>query len=237
MDRNLIWGMAIGLAATVIAYEVWERVGPSPDTEPAAADAVVEAAAGPTRDRAQDRTAPRARAPLGDDPTVEQLLYEVDALAAEVERLQLESTLARGQLAHYEGEALPWPEDLPEGLSATGFEAAMQAAEAEMEHGELVEVDCGEFPCVAIFESGAEGDDWHRGMVDVLPGGEDLGVEGELGTMVWASEAEGAEGRARLLGVSMVPEGQLDEDARTRLEFRAGMLLEDQAEQALQPRP
>jgi hypothetical protein len=235
MDRNLIWGMAIGVIAAVIAYELWDRIQKAaPDDDPHGS-AMVQghepAAKTPTRG-----SRPLDRRITGAEVSVEELQAEVASLSEEVARLQLESTMARGQLAHYEGEALPWPEDLPAGLAASGFEDAMRQAAEGMGDGELMEVDCGEFPCVAIFESHAENDDWHRAMVDQLPGGDELGVDGEVGTMVWASEAEGAEGRARLLGVSMVPEDELDEDARTRLEFRAGILLEDMAEQALQPR-
>jgi len=77
-----------------------------------------------------------------------------------VERLQtLRSELAAAELTVKVGNAqeeaeygapLPWPEDLPEEFTEAGLERELNAMLDEIGGGELIGLDCGEYPCTGV---------------------------------------------------------------------------------------
>jgi hypothetical protein len=156
---------------------------------------------------------------------------EIADMEQELDRLRMEAAMAKGQLSHYEGDPQPWPEDVPAGFRPEAFEAAAEQVVADLEDAELMEVDCAEFPCLAVFRSFDEGPEWHQGIHERMPDPE--GYDGEVGKMVWASESSGAEGTARLLTLALMPEGHEESGLHERTEFRADSLTEGIAEEVL----
>lgn len=223
-----IAGLTAGAALTV-AYQNFRG-------EPQCVDEESAISAEPGHERKPSRRVDRATGlpgPRGgpDEVDAEALEEEIAELEEELGRLRMESALAKGQLSHYEGDPQPWPEDVPPGFAAEAFEAAAEQAAEAVEHAELLDVDCDEFPCIAVFRSHDEGPDWHAGIHEALPDPE--GYDGEVGKMVWASESRGDEGSAKLLSVAMLPEGAEEQGLHERTEFRANTLTEGLAEEVL----
>ncbi len=82
----------------------------------------------------------------------------VSELEAEVQRLSLLGAIASGRVEGHEGIEQAWPEALPDRFTPEGVEAAVAAALEEVEGGELLEVDCSEYPCIAWMQSHLDAD-------------------------------------------------------------------------------
>jgi len=207
-------GLIIGVGLTVAYYK--SKIEPQ-CVEVACAEAA-EPAAGDARQRQPRPARAHPSTNTGDEDAL-ALEDEIADLEQELDRLRMESALAKGQLSHYEGDPQPWPEEVPPGFQPAAFEAAAEQAVADLEDAELLEVDCSEFPCLAVFRSFDEGPEWHQGIHERMPDPE--GYDGEVGKMVWASESSGHEGTAKLLTLAMLPEGHEDSGLHERTEFRA----------------
>lgn len=82
----------------------------------------------------------------------------VAELEAEVQRLSLMGAIASGRVEGHEGVEQPWPDDVPERFTAASIEAAVTTALEQVEGGELLEVDCSEYPCIAWMQSHLDAD-------------------------------------------------------------------------------
>ena len=220
-------GAAAGVAITVALYEGGKEgtieYAVAQQAEPAA-EAVGRVVPAIPRAETQPRNVEVTVAP-------EALEDEIADLEEELDRLRVEAAMAKGQLSHYEGDPQPWPEDVPQGFMPTAFETTVREALADREDAELLDVDCSEFPCVAVIRSYSGEPDWHQGLQESIPDPE--GYDGEVGKMVWASESESNGASARLLAVAMVPEEFAENGQRDRTEFRVGTLTEDLVEEVL----
>lgn len=176
-----------------------------------------------------------ARPAPGAEATREELLAEVDRLQGELDRLQLEATMARGQVGHYEGVPSPWPDDVPAAYQAGPFERFVQDALAGHEDLELLEVDCEEFPCVALVRSHSDDPEWPRQFEGALGDLSEAGFGEQPGMSIWASNARTDEGEVKLLGFSVVDPEAADEDVQTRTGFRAETLLQSATDELLGP--
>ncbi len=83
---------------------------------------------------------------------------EVEALRQENQRMServaaLERVAAPGAGSPGAVSPIPWPELVPPGLAAAPFRQLAADAAAEVEGAELVEVDCAEFPCIAVYRT------------------------------------------------------------------------------------
>lgn len=103
--------------------------------------------------------APRAAAPRHDAG---------EELRRRLAVLELENAVLRGQLQHREGSALPFPEALPAVYTTAGFPEATRRVVGGLPDTRLVESDCEEFPCVAIFRTGSGGDAWNAALQQVV---------------------------------------------------------------------
>jgi len=220
-------GLAAGAALTVAYQNSKERDAVDGETT-IAAESGDEVRPSRRADRSTGPAGPQRAADEVDSGALEE---EIAELEDELDRLRMEAALAKGQLSHYEGDPQPWPEDVPPGFGAEAFAAAAEQAAEDVEHAELLDVDCSEFPCIAVFQSHDEGPEWHRGIHEAIPDPE--GYDGDVGKMVWASESDDGRGSARLVSVAMMPEGYEDDGLRERTEFRAGTFTEGLAEEVL----
>jgi hypothetical protein len=219
-------GLALGVGLTVAHY----KTRGLPECEEIQHAQPAEVAVSVKPERSHQR--PRGGLPTGAiDEVAAALEDEIADMEQELDRLRMEAAMAKGQLSHYEGDPQPWPEDVHAGFQPAAFEDAAEQAVADLDDAELLEVDCAEFPCLAVFRSFDEGPEWHQGIHERMPDPE--GYDGEVGKMVWASESSGAEGTARLLTLALMPEGHEDSGLHERTEFRAGTLTEDIADEVL----
>jgi len=232
MDRKTLLAAVAGAAVTVAVIEGYALISDG-------GDGASRVEAGETRtvgQPARASAAERGREPrLGAEPartdwaaaSPDELLAEIDRLEAENDGLRLQSKMAIGQAEHYEGLPQPWGDEVPASFRPDAFTEAMREAAEGLEDAELLDVDCEEFPCVAVFRSTTDSQDWARAIQEGLPEAADMGFEGEVGLSIWAHGTRGDEGEVKLAGVSFVPKDQYDEDAHQRTDFRAGQLLED----------
>jgi hypothetical protein len=118
------------------------------------------------------------------DPAVAQYVADLEA---QVAALTLQNTFVSGQLAQYQGEARPFPDDAHPWVSPDGFKEHVTAALASVEGLNVRDVDCDEYPCIAIAQSTGTEDELRHLMEGVsaamkaAPEG-----EGDLNTMISA---------------------------------------------------
>ena len=78
----------------------------------------------------------------------------------------------RGQLAAYGGTAAEWPDDLPEPFQPEPFTHWAETVTADLPGFDLMEVDCGEFPCLVVIEPGPDAPRTEDGSIDWHAAGE-----------------------------------------------------------------
>jgi len=95
---------------------------------------------------------PTSRAPRPDCP--DRLVLEERASELEARTRQLELAIAAERVATAATEGLPieWPVDLDARFREEGVETALRSAFDEVGGGELLGLDCSEFPCVFVAE-------------------------------------------------------------------------------------
>jgi hypothetical protein len=239
MDRKTLLSAFAGAAVTVAVIEGYALISDAGD-DPFRVEAGDTRTVGTPAIAAARTTAPGrddAPAPSTDLATAspEELLAEIDRLRAENDGLRLQSSVARGVVDHYEGVVQPWPDAVPAPFRPDAFPDAMREAVAEMEDAELLDVDCEEFPCVAMIRTTTEHSDWARAVEEGLPAASDLGHDGPVGLSLWAHGTRGDEGEVRLVGVAYTPRDLHDEDVQQRTDFRATQLFEDLSGELLEP--
>ena len=131
-----LWAVLGAVIAGVSLRVQSQRADPSdaPVAQPDAPDAPARAAARPARD------CPEV------DPALEERLAALEAEAAD---LALSTALIEGQNVAARGAALAWPTPTPPGLEPAAVKAALDALVADA-GGVVAELDCGEYPCVAL---------------------------------------------------------------------------------------
>lgn len=155
---QVLGGAAVGAALTVVVYEGRAVVTPG-DGGPST---TVEAGQRHVLGGGAQPEAPVAAREAGPVTGAAASAEELDRLREENDRLRLENALVRGSLAAHEGAPIPWPEHVPEPLRPDGFAARVEAAVAGLEGLELLEVDCDEYPCLAVVRSSDVEPGWER---------------------------------------------------------------------------
>ena len=203
MDRRDLIVITLGAALVVIGYEGFALLRGE------------ELAVTP---RAQ-AACPAAVNPAPSPPWCPDLTEQREVL----EGCGFEKRVLRARLARYEGFEQPWPEELPRQLGAADFEGTLRGLMDEREEVELLDVDCDEYPCLAVLRSFEE-EGWpalalHRGLSERV--GEEVGIW----NVASATELGGIEVSLQL--VAPVLRGDVDEELSRRLDHRAEALLGD----------
>jgi hypothetical protein len=171
-------------------------------------------------------TVPEAMSP-------EEAVAAIDALEREIAGLRARHALAEGQLAQVTGDPQPWPEDLPAAFLPAQFERSMRQLVAEEGAGELLTVDCSEFPCLTVLRPAAwDGDGLPPQVQAVVDGMQEL--LGESGVSVSNSRMRDGDQDLLLTGLGFVPPGVGDE-ARTRADYRMEGHLKGLADELMGP--
>lgn len=185
---------------------------------PAGTERTLRGAAQPPPSRgvptpAVDPTAPPAEQIASLEAAIEQLTFERDAL--------------RGQLAVAGGEALAWPESLRPELRPDRFSATLSAMLEGSEY-QVADVDCSEYPCLAVFDLGTAENPMAAAQemaAQLRAGAESVLGDDDIGMGVQIEAVESDDGPANMLmGVSL---GSGDADPRdARVNGRLTDLLE-----------
>lgn len=149
-----------------------------------------------------------------------------EALEKAIAELTFERDILRGQLVAAGGEELPWPDDLPAELGPEQFEATLQAALGDFD-AQIVEVDCSEYPCLAVLDGGpienpmTFAQDLSSTITDGVESSLPDDVELSMGIQVEASDH--GDGLSKLLvGVAVGTEGTADpRDVRVQSRLQA----------------
>ncbi len=167
--------------------------------------------------RVADGPAPASGAPAGAATSTEE---ELARLRAENEALRFENALVKGNLTAHEGQPMAWPDDLPERLRPDGFAAMVEAAVADVEGVELVEVDCAEFPCIGVLRSTEAGPGWEE-QASAVPKGLAADLGEDYGAMVMARGEDDGTGPVMLMGFALMPPGVDPQESGPRTGYRA----------------
>jgi len=224
-----------GAAITVAVYEGSARIFP-PAAEPITVNAGETRTVGTPPAEASPEATPTpvvrtVRRMEGDPGTQPPDTRErIAALEAELEQLRFEQALTRGQLAQTRGEPEAWPANVDPSLDPDTFEKRLQEALYETEAGELLAIDCEEYPCIAYVELDPTlGLDQLtpvlQGLADKVKGDGDPAVM----QMVKAGGPEGSD--QKLLTMALMPRGEA-EDLQKRVEYRAQSAMEDLGQEA-----
>lgn len=214
-----------GQAARATAAEAPRRVARAQ----AARDAPVESPAPET---------PASEAPAAPSAPEIALRAELQAMRAELDRVRADLTRTEAQLAQEqairvdrEGEPIPFPPNLPERFGEQALRRSVQAAIEESGlDGEVVSVDCSEFPCVVYADFGVRDED----LADKLMGSAAMaGYEGDGPNIsAWGRLVHGDEGpeEGMFLGLAFVAGEGLDVEPspalRKRLDHRNRQAVE-----------
>jgi hypothetical protein len=148
----------------------------------------------------------------------EELLQHIDRLEQELDSVSTDRGLAENRVVALEGKPQPWPEDLPKGYSPEEFRATLTEALASQEGAELVDIDCSEYPCIAVLDLPTEGGPQAaRSLADKLT---ESGFEGDSDLMVMIGQREDEEGSQTVAVLSAMPEGEAQVGATDRTNFR-----------------
>ncbi len=161
--------------------------------------------------------------PLATCPEEPKLFDDLSALQEAVAAKSEQLDVARAQEELTTGKALEWPTNLPEGFDEQSLERLLLDV-ADEHGGELIGVDCGEYPCVAVIGwNGAQFDAKTAARLDLSMAMPSSSWGGE---MVW-SEAENLSEfiRGEAAGgvsftVALLPPGKRTEEENARIAFR-----------------
>ncbi|MEY3211158.1 MAG: hypothetical protein RIT28_1639, partial [Pseudomonadota bacterium] len=137
---------------------------------------------------------------------------------AELARLRFENDVLRGQLRAAEGAEQPWPKDAPDALREPSFGRSVQASlDDDMR---LIELDCGEFPCIAFVEMPDEADR-SESVVQRLQAQLKPAVGEDMGVMAMERGYRTTNGTGRVLALAVSPASLMNEESGKRTQFRA----------------
>ncbi|WP_156040449.1 hypothetical protein [Chondromyces apiculatus] len=221
---------------TILVYQVFVTGGAT--AQPAAAPSAQANAAPapkPQAERSESREAREARESKEGAPrrTIGQLVTEkekeIGRLQEEVRGLRAEAGDSQARIAELEGKPQPWPMQLPAGFREKALEANFQAALQKHKLGELVDLECEEFPCIAVVKASQANPQWQEKLQAALremSASPEYG--GAVGMSMWSNETQEGDQKTRYTAVSMAPPGTADdEEARTRTGHRARGVLAD----------
>jgi hypothetical protein len=152
---------------------------------------------------------------------------EIARLQEEVTALRADNAASQEHIAAIEGKPRAWPANLPAGYRPESMEARITAMLEKSGLGALTDLDCDEFPCVAVIESKQGGDDWNkklRGALSELARDPDLG--GRVSMAMSGSRREDGDKTTQANAVSFAPADLFDADLQKRISNRAQSSLE-----------
>ena len=139
----------------------------------------------------------------------------------EVARLRLENAVLSGQVNALQGTESLWPDQAPETLTPERYTGLLRTLFADEQLGTLGDVDCSEYPCVAVVARSSPDASWGEAVRSTLTRALSQGnSEGIGGVGLWVSQSDGAEGSVGRMAIALMPT-DFNEEAKQRLAHRA----------------
>ncbi len=250
-------GALVGVAATIAVYEgavrvhnehgtvdlkPGERGRAIPEAAPIRADddrriyAVAPTPPTPPTPPAAPAPAPSAPGDRLAPQQVEELQALLTDTRAELERVERALAAEQAMRIESEGAPMPFPADLPDRFGEDALRTRVQAAfEQSGVAGEVVSIDCGEFPCVVYAELESDQEKGHEQLLesDAMAPYADDGKN----VSVWGTRTRDAEGETRhrnFVGMALMPKGVVEGEERRALDKRL-QFRNQQAAEAFMP--
>lgn len=221
MNPKLLIAAATGAAITVTVYEgsaILERPGDEATTIEAGQETRFPGTASAA-------TVERPKLTQTSGTSSEDPQARIAELESELQRARFEKALADGRVLAAEGSPQAFPSDLPTSLGPDGFPEAIRRAVLENGVGELVEVDCSEYPCMATITVDSDLEDWGE---QLEPIAEAMKTSEEDHTSIWASGFGKNDEVYNYWTFAIVPEGEeSSEDVHVRTAWRADQKTDD----------
>ena len=206
-----------GALVTVLVYQF--LVLPRVQARPARTEDVAAAVAKPPPVARVVEPAPSAEDAAGRIAAKEQ---EIARLQQELTALRADNEASQEHIAAIEGKPKSWPSNLPAGYRPEALESRINAMLEKSVLGTLTDLDCDEFPCIAVIETKQGGDDWSKKLQGALS---DLARSPELGGRVSmsmsGSRREDGDKITQANAVAFAPADMFDSDLQKRTSSRA----------------
>ncbi len=223
--KNALAGAIAGAIVTVAVYEGSAQVIPDGEA------ATISLAAGeshtvgtPSTPSPQRKIVVRSAAdPDGDGPaTLDDALEHIAALEAALAETNFENAITKGQLTARQGEPIRWPDEAT-AWDPEPFAEKVKAGLAGQDELSLFDIDCSEYPCIALIEGG-DAEDWDdslKAAVDAMTGEDDARVSLNV------SRVGTDDGEVKMAALAIAEPNEGDgQDLSTRVGWRSESLVE-----------
>ncbi|MED5372050.1 MAG: hypothetical protein VX899_13615 [Myxococcota bacterium] len=224
MNPKMLLAAAAGAAITVAVYEGSATLSGPEGTQ--VLEAGDSSRVGPDRARVTSPV-PRGAELAEGTPQAEPegAPESTEALKGELERLQLQNDFLQGQLTAMGATPNPWPEALDAAFTPEAFEDTVSGALADFPDVELLDVDCSEYPCVAIFED--QGVEKGRESMEAFRTATTDALGGDLNSSAWGAQIETDQGSRYVEVWALTPDTDMN-SGNARLDLRAKDLLQEE---------
>ena len=222
--KNALAGAIAGAVVTVAVYEGTAEVIPDGEAATISLAAGESHTVGATPRSGERRVVVRTAAdPEGDGPeTLDEALEHIAALEAALAEKSFENAITKGQLTARQGEPIQWP-DHATAWDPELFADKVRAGLLGQDDLSLYDIDCSEYPCIALIEGGAaeDWDDSLRAAVDAMTGEDDARVSLNV------SRVGTDEGEVKMAALAIAEPSDGDgQDLATRVGWRSESLVE-----------
>jgi hypothetical protein len=219
---GILLGAVGGIAATVLTSVLLVPPRAGARAAPACPPISVSAAAPATA-----RTALGAPAKADVAAQIRQKEAELAALRATLDATRAAAADAEKRAEAVEGKPRDWPADLLPAYRGEALEARLNTMLQKTGLGTLADLNCDEYPCVAVIQAKNGSPHWQKDLQAAL---QDLAASGDFGSgtniSMWGSHRETPDGNPTTLSaVALTPKDDYDDELHKRTSNRAGAEL------------
>lgn len=225
----LLVGAAAGIAVTVGAYQFLVLPSARASSPPPRACSPAALTASSASTAPSFHPAARLGPSSAVAAQIRQKEGELAALRASLAASQAAAADAEARAEAIEGKPRDWPANLPPAYRGDALEGKLNALLDKSGLGTLADLNCDEYPCVAVIEAKNGDENWQKKLQAALKG---LAAGGEFGPgmniSMWGSYKDSADengARRFLTAVALIPQGDNDPDLQKRTGNRAGSAL------------
>lgn len=235
MMARTISAAGAGALLTVAVYEGSATIStPSQDVVLSAGEERTVSVLAPP---SPERSSPSRPLPSAGSDRDLSLGAHVADLERELASLRLERDLQNGALDAMEGTVQEWPSDISASFEASAFTDQFESLVASDESLELVDVDCEEYPCMAVVRSYSDREDWMITLRDQVLSDWQSSGEG-FNASVQVNQTGTGEDSVRLVGIGISDASHAADETRSgwRMEgWLQDLSLEARAAQPASP--
>jgi hypothetical protein len=220
-SNAIVIGALGGVAVTVVAYQLLVIPRARASAAPACAPAIAAGAGSPAALHAAPSPGPDLVA------QIRQKELELAALRQSVVTSGAVATEAEKRAEAVEGKPREWPANLPAAYRSEALESKLNAMLQKTGLGNLADINCDEYPCVAVIQAKNGDANWQKNLQAAL---KEMAATGEFGPgtsiSMWGSHSDNENGPPTILSaVALTPQADYDDELHKRTGNRAGAAL------------